>query len=276
MTDDLRGHVALVTGATDGIGRLTAARLSARGATVLVHGRNREKVDAVVAEIEQDGGKARGVVADLAAIGQVRRLAHEVLETTPRLDILINNAGVGDPRGPRRESDDGYELHFAVNTLAPVALTRLLADRLAETAQDVGLARVVMVASVAQAEIDLDDPMLTRGYDGMRAYAQSKLALVMATMELAEALKPRGVTVNALHPGTLLNTKMVREGFGSALGPAEAGAEAEEHLATAPMLADITGAYFDRMDQAEPEVQARDGDARRRLMALLDQLAEAA
>ncbi|NBC48441.1 MAG: SDR family NAD(P)-dependent oxidoreductase [Gammaproteobacteria bacterium] len=276
MANDLQGRVALVTGATDGIGRLTAARLSARGATVLVHGRNREKVDAVVAEIEQDGGKAHGLVADLAAISQVRLLADQVLDMTPRLDILINNAGVGDPRGPRRESDDGYELHFAVNTLAPVVLTRLLVDRLAEAAQDAGAARVVMVASVAQTEIDLDDPMLTTGYDGMRAYAQSKLALIMATMELAEALKPRGITVNALHPGTLLNTKMVREGFGRAQGPAEAGAEAEEHLATAPMLADITGAYFDRMDQAEPEVQARDGDARQRLMALLDQLAEAA
>ncbi|MCF7996932.1 MAG: SDR family NAD(P)-dependent oxidoreductase [Chromatiaceae bacterium] len=276
MTDDLRGHVALVTGATDGIGRLTASRLSARRATVLVHGRSRDKVDAVVAEIEGEGGKARGLVADLAALGRVRELASEVLETTPELDILINNAGVGDPVGPRRESEDGLELHFAVNTLAPVMLTRLLAGRLVETAQDKGGARVVMVASAAQAEIDFDDLMLTRGYDGKRAYAQSKLALVMATMELADELKSQGVTVNALHPGTLLNTKMVRQGFGSALGPAEAGAEAEEHLATAPMLADITGAYFDRMDQAEPEVQARDDEARRRLMARIDQLAEAA
>ncbi|MBK5929929.1 SDR family NAD(P)-dependent oxidoreductase [Halochromatium salexigens] len=184
MTDDLRGHVALVTGATDGIGRLTASRLSARRTTVLVHGRSRE--------------------------------------------------------------------------------------------QDKGGARVVMVASAAQAEIDFDDLMLTRGYDGKRAYAQSKLALVMATMELADELKSQGVTVNALHPGSLLNTKMVRQGFGSALGPAEAGAEAEERLATAPMLADITGAYFDRMDQAEPEVQARDDEARRRLMGMIDQLAEAA
>ncbi|WPL18408.1 Glucose 1-dehydrogenase [Thiorhodovibrio winogradskyi] len=283
MTDDLRGHVALITGATDGIGRLTASRLSARRATVLVHGRSRDKVDAVVAEIEGKGGKARGLVADLAAAGRVRALAGEVLEATPQLDILINNAGVGDPGGPRRESDDGYELHFAVNTLAPVVLTRLLAGRLAErapdtyqdTSQDKGGARVVMVASAAQAEIDFDNLMLTRGYDGKRAYAQSKLALIMATMELAEELKSQGVTVNALHPGTLLNTKMVRQGFGSALGPADAGAEAEEHLATAPMLADITGAYFDRMDQAEPEVQAGDGEARRRLMALIDQLAEA-
>lgn len=276
MTDDLRGHVALVTGATDGIGRLTASRLSARRATVLVHGRSRDKVDAVVAEIEGEGGKARGLVADLAAVGRVRELAGEVLEMTPRLDILINNAGVGDPRGPRRESEDGYELHFAVNALAPVVLTRRLSDRLAETVQVQGDARVVMVASAAQAAIDFDDPMLTRGYDGMRAYAQSKLALVMATMELAEALKSQGVTVNALHPGSLLNTKMVRQGFGDALGPAEAGAEAEEHLATAPMFADVTGAYFDRMDQAETELQARDGEARRRLMALIDQLAEAA
>ena len=275
MAEDLHGRVALVTGATDGIGRLTAARLGGRGATVLVHGRDRGKVDAVVAEIEADGGEARGFVADLGALRRVRELAGDVLDGISRLDILINNAGVGDPRGPRRQSDDGHELHFAVNTLAPVVLTRLLAERLAETARASGEARVVMVASAAQAPIDFEDPMLTRGYDGMRAYAQSKLALIMATLELAGELQGRGVTVNALHPGILLDTKMVRQGFGGAMGPADSGAEAEEHLATAPELAGVTGAYFDRLDRAEPEAQARDGDARRRLMALIERLGDA-
>lgn len=275
MTSDLHDRVAMVTGATDGIGRLTAARLSARGANLLVHGRNREKVDAVVAEIEGAGGKAQGLVADLAAVRRVRALADAVLDATPRLDILINNAGVGDPRGPRRESDDGHELHFAVNALAPVVLTRLLTDRLSETARDAGAARVVMVTSAAQAAIDFDDPMLTRSYDGLRAYSQSKLALIMATIELAGELKSRRVTVNALHPGTLLDTKMVREGFGRVLGPAEAGAEAEEYLATAAALANVTGAYFDRMDPAEPEPQARDSEARQRLMAMIEHLADA-
>ena len=220
MAQDLDGRVALVTGATDGLGELTARRLAARGATVLVHGRNAEKVKAVVERIRSDGGIARGLVADLARLERVRALAREASVATDGLYILVNNAGVGDPRGARRESDDGHELHLAVNTLAPVLLTRLLADRLAASAERQGEARVVMVASAAQAPIDFDDPQLTRRYDGMRAYAQSKLALVMATIELAGELAPRGVTVNALHPGTLLDTKMVREGFGRAMGPA--------------------------------------------------------
>jgi NAD(P)-dependent dehydrogenase (short-subunit alcohol dehydrogenase family) len=272
MNGDLEGRVALVTGATDGIGRLTAARLGRRGATVLAHGRSRERVDGTVEALQAEGADARGLVADLAALDEVRGLAGDVLEAAPRLDILVNNAGVGDPRGPRRESADGHELHFAVNALAPVVLTRLLADRLGETAREAGRARVVMVASAAQAPVDFEDPMLTRGYDGMRAYAQSKLALVMATLELAEALEPRGVTVNALHPGTLLDTKMVREGFGRAMGPAEEGADAEEHLATAPELDGVTGAYFDGRERARPDAQARDPQARRRLMALLERL----
>jgi NAD(P)-dependent dehydrogenase (short-subunit alcohol dehydrogenase family) len=273
MNDDLTHLVVLVTGATDGIGELTAQRLAARGATVLVHGRNPDKVDRVVEQLRADGGDARGMVANLAAVARVHQLADDVINHGERLDILINNAGVGDTRGPRRESQDGHELHFAVNTVAPVLLTRRLADRMAETAKDHGEARVVMVASVAQRAIDFDDPLLTRGYDGMRAYAQSKLGLIMATVELAEELQPRGVTVNALHPGTLLNTKMVRGGFGRAMAPAEDGAEAEVHLATAPDLAGVTGAYFDRMSRAEPAAQAQDPEARRRLMALIDKLA---
>ncbi|WP_295886244.1 SDR family NAD(P)-dependent oxidoreductase [uncultured Thiohalocapsa sp.] len=272
MSEDVTGRVALVTGATDGIGELTARRLAADGATVLVHGRNPGKVERVVEMIRGDGGDAQGVVADLAAVARVRRLADTVLERTPRLDILINNAGVGDPRGPRRESDDGHELHFAVNALAPVLLTRLLSDLLADTARSRGEARVVMVASAAQSPIDFDDPQLRHGYDGMLAYAQSKLALVMATIELAERLQSRGVIVNALHPGTLLDTKMVREGFGRAHGPAADGAEAEVHLATASALAGVTGHYFDRFERAEPAVQARDPQARRRLMDLIRQL----
>jgi len=272
MSNHLADRTVLVTGATDGIGALTAKRLAARGATVLVHGRSPDKVERVVEQIRSDGGSAHGLVADLAAVARVRSLAEDVMRQGRRLDILINNAGVGDPRGPRRESEDGHELHFAVNTLAPVLLTRLLADRLSETASAHGEARVVMVASVAQTAIDFDDPQLTRGYDGMRAYAQSKLALIMATMELAAGLEPHGVTVNALHPGTLLNTKMVREGFGSARGPAEDGAEAEVHLATSPELSGVTGAYFDRLSRAKTAAQAQDAEARQRLMALIDEL----
>jgi len=272
MGRDLEGQVALVTGATDGIGRLTAHRLAKRGARVLVHGRSRDKVDAVVEQIDSGGGEAAGLVADLAALEQVDALAREVADAVPRLDILINNAGVGEPGGRRRESVDGHELHLAVNTLAPVQLTWSLAERLREGARQRGSARVLMVASAAQNPIDFADPMLTRDYDGMRAYGQSKLALVMATIELARELEPQRVTVNALHPGTLLDTKMVREGFGRAMGPAEDGAEVQEHLATAPEFAEVTGVYFDRFERAEPHRQAEDAGARTQLMDLIRRL----
>jgi NAD(P)-dependent dehydrogenase (short-subunit alcohol dehydrogenase family) len=272
MNHDLQRRVALVTGATDGIGELTAKRLAANGATVLVHGRSGEKVERVVAQIRAEDGEAAGVVADLASLDAVRALASDVLQRTARLDVLINNAGVGDPRGPRRESEDGHELHFAVNVLAPVLLTQLLAERLCETAQKAGEARVVMVSSVAQTAVDFDDPQLTRAYDGMRAYAQSKLALIMAAVALSKTLAPHKVIVNAQHPGTLLNTKMARDGFGRVMGPAEDGAEAQLWLATAPELSGVTGAYFDRMHRAAPEAQAEDPEARRRLMALIAEL----
>jgi NAD(P)-dependent dehydrogenase (short-subunit alcohol dehydrogenase family) len=276
-SNDLSGRVALITGATDGIGRLTALRLAARGARVLVHGRTEAKVNKILDEIGALRGAAadvaaEGAVADLAALAQVRALAATVGTMSPRLDILINNAGVGDPRGPRQETIDGHERHFAVNLLAPVLLTRLLVDPLADAAAQRGSARVVMVASVAQTPIDFDDPMLMRDYDGMRAYGRSKLGLIMATMELAATLKPRGICINALHPGTLLDTRMVREGFGTALGPADQGAEAEEYLATAAAPGTVSGAYFDGHRRTEPHRQAADPETRRRLLELIDGL----
>ncbi|HEV2075686.1 MAG TPA: SDR family oxidoreductase [Thermoleophilaceae bacterium] len=261
----------LVTGATDGLGRAVAEKLARNGATVLVHGRDREKAERVVAGIQEVTGshRLRVHVADLASLDQVRTLVAEVVEQSDRLDALVNNAGVGGV--DRAESADGHELHFAVNHLAHFLLTNELLALLRRSAP----ARVVNVASAAQSPIDFDDAMLERGYQPMRAYAQSKLAQILFTLELAERLggdgEPR-VTVNALHPATLMDTNMVRENFGRASSSVEEGAEATVRLVTSPDLAGVTGRYFDGLEESAAHEQAYDEQARRRLWELSERL----
>ncbi len=257
----------LITGATDGIGKGAAAELAAAGARVLLHGRSDDKLAAVRDEISRATGSDRLETyrADFASLDAVRGLAEAVAARHDRLDVLLSNAGLGKGRENRREtSRDGHELRFQINYLAPFLLQALLLPLLRRAAP----ARIVNVASIGQAEIDFGDPMLERGYDGMRAYCQSKLALIMASFELAGKVDPGEVTVNALHPGTLLDTKMVREGWGSPMGPVETGIEAEVYLATSPDLAGISGEYFDRTEQSRAKAQAYDPAARRRLWEL--------
>lgn len=269
----IKDLTVLVTGATDGIGRGAAAELTRRGARVLLHGRDASRLAAAHAAIAADTGSQRleTYIADFASLADVRRLAEEVASRHERLDVLVNNAGIG--RGPhgrqtRAESADGHELRFQVNYLAPFLLQHLLLPLLRRAAP----ARIVNVASVGQAPIDFEDVMLERGYESMRAYRQSKLALVMASSDLAGLLNPAEVTVNALHPGTLLDTKMVREGFGAPMGPVETGIEAEVYLAVAPELEGITGEYFDRTKRARADAQAYDAQARRKLRNLSERL----
>ncbi len=258
--------VVLITGATDGIGRLVAAEFAARGATVLVHGRDAARCRAVVSWIQDLTGSFRvdHFVADLASLNEVRRLAEQVSSRYPELHVLVNNAGVGpgpDADGPRELSADGHELRFAVNYLAPFLLTRLLLPALERGAPS----RVVLVASAAQRAIHFHDIMLEQRHDRFEAYAQSKLALVMFGMELAGRVRKRGITVNALHPGTLLDTKMVREAFGRPQGDPAEGADAILYLATSPDLREVTGKYFDGKRLARAHPQAGDLFARRRL-----------
>ena len=170
-------QVVLVTGATDGLGKAVSIELARAGATVLVHGRTRDRAEAAVAEIRAASGSEllRACAGDLASLAQVRSLAESVAAAEPRLDVLVNNAGIGtvEPGGGARvESADGHELRFAVNYLAPFLLTRLLEPLLLRSAP----ARIVNVASAGQAPVDFDDVMLERDYDGSRAYSQSKLA----------------------------------------------------------------------------------------------------
>src|SRR5215212_4861243 len=230
--DDLAEAKILVTGATDGLGKHVAFELAASDATVLLHGRSRERLETTIEEIRRDTGneKLGSYLADLSSLGEVRALAEQVLAEQDRLDVLINNAGVIE--GDRRESEDGYELTFAVNYLACFLLTHLLLPLLRDSAP----ARVVNVASAGQSPIDFDDVMLDHGYDAMRAYTQSKLAQVMFAFELAERLRGSGVTVNALHPASLMETKMVLETFGRSMSTVEEGAEATVRLAASPEL----------------------------------------
>ena len=263
----------LVTGATDGLGRALARELAARGATVLVHGRSQERLDDTLREIREAAGndRLRPYRADLASLAQVRRLGREV-GAEQRLDVLVNNAGIAGV-GDRQESADGYELRFAVNYLAPFLLTRLLLPLLRRSAP----ARIVNVASVGQVPIDFDDVMLERGWEGLRAYRQSKLAQIMFTFELAERLRAAGetgVTVNALHPATLMDTKMALESFGYAMSTVEEGVAATLRLAVAPEVDGVTGRYFDGVRESRANAQAYDPEACRRLWRLSEQLAD--
>jgi NAD(P)-dependent dehydrogenase (short-subunit alcohol dehydrogenase family) len=266
----LDGRTALVTGSTDGVGRLVARRLGQAGARVLVHGRNRERGERLVAEIEEGGGTAEFLAADLAALAEVRQLAQAVGQTTDRLEILVNNAGIGTggPSAPRQTSADGHELRFAVNYLAGFLLTFLLLPLLEKSAP----ARIVNVASAGQQAIDFADVMLSRGYSGSRAYCQSKLAQIMFTIDLAAELRSSGITVNALHPATYMATTMVRQAGVTPRSSVEEGAEVILNLATSPALEGQSGLYFNGQREARAEAQAYDPEARRRLKAISLQL----
>ncbi|BCS53867.1 SDR family NAD(P)-dependent oxidoreductase [Geobacter sp. SVR] len=262
----------LITGATDGLGEKVATDLARGGMTLLLHGRNPEKGRRVLAGIRETTGNERlhYLNADLASLDEVRRLAAEVSGSRPRLDVLINNAGLGAGSRPaqRETSTDGFELRWGVNYLAPFLLTRLLLPLLRATAEKAGESRIVNVASVAQRSIDFDDVMLERSYDGMRAYSQSKLALVMLTFDLAEQLAGTGVTATALHPASLMDTRMVREWFGTPRTTVEEGARHVELLAVSKELAGVNGIYFDQDKPSRVQEQAYDEDSRRRLREL--------
>jgi NAD(P)-dependent dehydrogenase (short-subunit alcohol dehydrogenase family) len=266
--------VILVTGATDGLGRGVAERLAAGGATVLVHGRDDARGEATIRDIRDATGneRLRWYRADLASLADVRALAERVTADEPRLDALVNNAGIGTTLpgdGARQVSADGYELRFQVNYLAHYLLTRLLLPLLERSAP----ARIVNVSSAGQAPVDFDDVMLERHYEGYLAYCRSKLAQIMFTVDLADELVDRGVTANALHPGTFMPTKIVTHAGVDPLTPLEQGVDATVVLATDPALGGVTGRYFDGRRESRPNPQAGDAAARRRLRDLSDRLA---
>jgi NAD(P)-dependent dehydrogenase (short-subunit alcohol dehydrogenase family) len=256
-------RIVLITGSTDGLGREVARRLAATGAHIIVHGRNRERGLELVREIEAGGvGSAAFYAADFASLAEVRALGEAILRDYDRLDVLINNAGIWIPGSERRFSADGHELHFAVNYLAGYVLTRMLLPRLVASAP----ARIINVASAAQTPLDFDDVMLERSYNGGRAYAQSKLAQVLFTVDLARELAGSDVMVLALHPATLMDTRMVHEAGATPRSTVAEGAEAVINLVTSGDVA--SGQYFNGLRPARANAQAYDDAALEALRGL--------
>ncbi|MEV7230242.1 MULTISPECIES: SDR family NAD(P)-dependent oxidoreductase [Polymorphospora] len=255
----------MITGASDGLGRALARTLAAQGHQLVVHGRDERRL----AEIAAATG-ALAVRADLSSLAGVRQLAARVGAEHDRLDVLVNNAGVGfGPAGePRRLSPDGHELRLAVNYLAPYLLSRLLLPLLRRATP----ARIVNVASIGQADVDLDNLMLEHDYDRFVAYRRAKLALIADTFDLAHDLAGSGVTVNALHPATLMPTTMVRDAGMERVESLEDGLRATLRLVVDPALAGVTGRYFDRDHESRAREQAYDPAFRARLRSVTERL----
>jgi NAD(P)-dependent dehydrogenase (short-subunit alcohol dehydrogenase family) len=235
-------RVVLVTGSTDGIGRATVRALAAGGMKVILHGRTKLKVD-------------------LASQSAVRRGAEQILARVPALHVLINNAGIFADE--RVITDDGVELTFAVNYLAPFLLTELLAPRLEASATTVP-SRVINMSSIAhtRGRIHIDDLTLANGWTGYAAYAMAKLANVMHAISLAEKHAPSALVAYAVHPG-VIQTKLLRQGFGPVAGAAvETGARTSVRLAGEEALSAPSGSYFSEGVQAQPAAAARDAAVR--------------
>lgn len=283
----LRGAHVLITGSTDGLGRDLARAIAAQGAHVIVHGRNRARGDSLVAEIGKSGvGSARFYAADFASLATVAAFADTLLAHYPTLDVLINNAGIALNRSlPRQLSDDGYELHFAVNYLAGYVLTERLRHRLRASAAP----RIINVASRTQEPLVMTDIMLTRGYSGGRGYAQSKLAQVMYTFDLAAEEQARtsgaasgaasggdthtrAITVYAVHPASQMDTELVRGLGGRPRSSVDEGVQAVLHALTSNAP---SGTYFVGEVVGRANAQAYDALARARLRTLTRSLTAA-
>jgi NAD(P)-dependent dehydrogenase (short-subunit alcohol dehydrogenase family) len=269
----LSEQTVLITGATDGLGRGLALEVAKSGATMLVHGRDETRGLELARQIRAETGNedVHFLRADLASLAEVHGLADQLIAEYDELHALVNNAGIGTTLpgdDARVESQDGYELRFAVNYLAGYLLTRMLLALLKQSAP----ARVVNVSSAGQAPIDFDDVMLERRYSGVQAYCQSKLAQVMFTFDLAHELEGTGVTANCLHPGTYMPTKMVRAAGIAPVSALEEGVRATLRLVADPELEGVSGRYFNGVREDEPHPQARDPEARQRLRELSERL----
>ena len=263
MTWDIKGKTVVITGASSGIGAQAARTLHDLGAEVLVIGRAPDRTAAVAAEVGTEP-----IVADFTRLSDVRRAAEEILDRYERVDALVNNAGISVSR--REVTDDGHELMFQVNHLAPFLLTTLLLEG---PLSGPGV-RIVNVSSIAhnRGRMNFEDLQLARGYNGYGAYAQSKLANVLFTLELAQRVPAELVTVNCLHPG-VVSTKLLLEGFGmQGNDTLEQAAATSVYLAWAPEAAKVTGRYFVRQREASPSPSALDEETRRRLWEISETL----
>lgn len=252
-------HTILITGSTDGIGKLAATQLAQSGHRVYLHGRNAEKLQTVITEIKEQTGNAQidGFVADFSDMVAVQRMADEVAEQLPKLDVLINNAGIYKTSASKMPA--GLDIRFAVNYFAPYLLTHALLPNLEKKATTTTQKpRIINLSSAAQAPVDLDALAGNTTLPENAAYAQSKLALTMWNMALA-AQEPN-TSVIAVNPGSLLNTNMVKEAFGQHWASADKGASLLHDLAVSPDFAGITGKYFDN-DKGQGEQRGSFGQA---------------
>jgi len=271
-----RRRVTLVTGSTDGIGKQTALDLLRGGAHVIVHGRTRPRVEAAIAELRAKvpGADDRldAVSFDLGSLASVRRGAADLLERVGALHGIVNNAGIF--ASEREVTGDGLELTFAVNYVGPFLLTHLLSPALERGAHDAP-ARVIDVASIAhiRGRIHLDDLQLAHGFTGYTAYAQSKLAMVMHALSLAERWAPSVLAAYSVHPG-VVETKLLRDGFGPVRGATvEEGAVTLVRLASAETIDAPSGSYFSEGVPAPVASAALDDDVRRALWVATERLA---
>jgi NAD(P)-dependent dehydrogenase (short-subunit alcohol dehydrogenase family) len=266
----------LITGATDGIGYETAKTLVEQGHVVLLHGRNQEKLNKVSREFaqlaEKSGAHIESYRADLSDLAEVKTLAEnilasDILNTRGTLGVLINNAGVFKTDQPI--SSAGLDVRFVVNTLAPYLLTQLLLPVMNSSS------RVLNLSSAAQAPVNLD-ALTGRIHlqDPMAAYAQSKLAITIWSQSLAKQLAPSGPIIMAINPGSLLASKMVKEGFGMAGNDIRIGAEILIHAAISDEFAQAYGQYFDN-DSGQfsmPHSDAQDIQKTKPLMQMIESL----
>ena len=259
---NLKGKTAIITGASSGIGRVTALALAAEGTSLVLPVRNMEKGEAVKQEVikKTENTAVDLMPIDMASFDSIRRFAEQFKEKHDELHLLINNAGTWETK--KRLTEDGIEMNFAVNHLAPFLLTNLLLDTIVASAP----ARIVNVSSAAhkQATMNVDDLEGKQRWSSMRSYSQSKLANIFFTRYLARELDGSGVTVNCLHPGvvsTALFDKMsgfMRRLFGLFMISPEKGAETTIYLATSPGVEGVSGAYFAKKKQAKTSRHAKD------------------
>lgn len=271
----MQGKVVVITGATSGIGLVTAERLAAMGARIVMVARDRDRAEAVLARLraveQYSPATAHSVhYADLSILKEMKRVAAEIAATEPRIDVLINNAGA--IFGSRRLTEDGLELTFALNHVAYFVVTHGLRERLIASAP----ARVVNTASDAHRgnRLNFDDLQSAGDYSAFKVYGRTKLCNILFTRELAGRLQGTGVTANSLHPG-FVNTRFGDESGGSyaygirvakafALSP-EKGAETLVYLASSPEVEKTTGQYFYKCRPTLPSREAQDDAAARRL-----------
>ena len=265
----MKGKTVLITGSTDGIGKQTALDLARMGANVIIHGRDPQRVQTAREEIIKNSGNNQvdSMLADFSSLTQVKRMAEEILARYPRLDVLVNNAGVF--LLDRKLTNDGLEMNFQVNYLSPFLLTNLLLPLLQKSAP----ARIVSVSSALHSKtiLDFDNLQGEKNYNGIQAYAFTKLGNIYMTLELAERLVGSGVTANCLHPGGV-DTKMLRTAMQMTGIPVEEGAAPSVYLASSPDVAQTTGKYFYHREVGRFSEIASDATARKKLWQISENL----